>query len=190
MHKQSKNWPGVQYPLKIRKIWTFWLGGRCGDANTIGISSFNPRLTKGGLMQPPLRFSSGSSKTLKKVTKGIYLFYILCGHFHEKKLGVPPYPGVHGIFHVKHTLLFSQRVKIQLLSIHSKHMVLWPSGCTKLSSKILEHGIIFNILKSSLKFSMEKCTASGEDILFNNVNLATLKLWYASMKEWMVIWAG
>ena len=93
-----------------------------------------------------------------------------------------------GLFHVKRTLLFSQRVKIQLLPIHSKHMVLWPSGCTKLSSKILERGIIVNILKSSLKFSMEKCTASGEDILFNNVNLATLKLWYASMKEWMVIW--
>ena len=46
----------------------------------------------------------------------------------------------------------------------------------------------YNILKSSSKFSMEKCTASGEDILFNNVNLATLKLWYVSMKEWMVIW--
>ena len=95
---------------------------------------------------------------------------------------------VLGLFHIKRTLLFSQRVKIQLLPIHSKHMVLWPSGCTKLSSKILEHGIIINILKSSLKFSMEKCTASGEDILFNNVNLATMKLWYASMKEWMVIW--
>ena len=95
---------------------------------------------------------------------------------------------IHGLFHIKRTLLFSQRVKIQLLPIHSKHMVLWPSGCTKLSSKILEHGIIINILKSSLKFSMEKCTASGEDILFNNVNLATLKLWYASMKEKMVIW--
>ena len=77
------------------------------------------------------------------------------------------------------TLLVSQRVKIQLLPIHSKHMGLWPSGCTELGSKILERGIIVNILKSSLKFSMEKlCTASGEDILFNNVNLATLKLWY------------
>ena len=31
----------------------------------------NPRLTKGGLLQPPLRFFSGRSKTLKKVTKGI-----------------------------------------------------------------------------------------------------------------------
>ena len=28
-----------------------------------------------------------------------------------------------GLFHVKRTLLFSQRVKIQLLPIHSKHMV-------------------------------------------------------------------
>ena len=33
--------------------------------------SVNPRLTKGGLLQPPLWFFSGSSKTLKKVTKGI-----------------------------------------------------------------------------------------------------------------------
>ena len=49
---------------------------------------------------------------------------------------------VFGLFHIKHTLLFSQRVKIQLLPVHSKHMVLWPSGCTKLRSKILEHGII------------------------------------------------
>ena len=94
----------------------------------------------------------------------------------------------YGLFHIKCTLFFSQRVKIQLLPIHSKHVVLWPFGCTKLSSKILEHGIIVNILKSSLKFSMEKCTASGEDILFNDANLATLKLWYVSMKEWMVIW--
>ena len=31
---------------------------------------FNPRLTKGGFATP-LRFFSGSSKTLKKVTKGI-----------------------------------------------------------------------------------------------------------------------
>ena len=33
----------------------------------------NPRLTKGGgrLLQPPFRFFSGRSKTLKKVTKGI-----------------------------------------------------------------------------------------------------------------------
>ena len=47
-----------------------------------------PRLTNvGGLLQPPLRFFPGRSKTLKKVTKGIIgnLFYILCGHFHEKK---------------------------------------------------------------------------------------------------------
>ena len=37
--------------------------------------------------------------------------------------------------------------------------------CTKLSSKILERGIIVNILKSSLQFSMEKCMVNGEDIL-------------------------
>ena len=34
--------------------------------------SVNPCLT-GGLLQPPLRFFSSSSKTLKKVTKGIYV---------------------------------------------------------------------------------------------------------------------
>ena len=69
------------------------------------------------------------------------------------------------LFHVMCTLLVSQRVKIQLLPIHSKHMVLWPFGCTKLSSKILERQIIVNILKSSLQFSMEKCMVNGEDIL-------------------------
>ena len=38
----------------------------------IALMLFNPRLTKGGgLLQPPLRFFPGSSKTLKKVTKGI-----------------------------------------------------------------------------------------------------------------------
>ena len=40
-------------------------------------NQFNPRLTKGGgggnLLQPPLRFFPGRSKTLKKVTKGIYV---------------------------------------------------------------------------------------------------------------------
>ena len=49
---------------------------------------FIPRLTNvGGLSNPPYGFSPGRSKTLKKVTKGIIgnLFYILCGHFHEKK---------------------------------------------------------------------------------------------------------
>ena len=48
----------------------------------------------------------------------------------------------------KRTLLVSQRGKIQLLPIHSKHMVLCPIGCTctKLSSKILEREIIVNII--------------------------------------------
>ena len=43
----------------------------------------------GGLLQPHLRFFLDRSKTLKEVTKGIIgnLFYILCGHFHEKKWG-------------------------------------------------------------------------------------------------------
>ena len=49
------------------------------------ISNLYPRLTKGCGCNPPYS-SPGRSKTLKKVTKGIsYLFYILCGHFHEKK---------------------------------------------------------------------------------------------------------
>ena len=95
------------------------------------------------------------------------MILILSFAYIEKDVFWRNYKCCKGLFHVKRTLLFSQRVKIQLLPIHSKHMVLWPSGCTKLSSKILERGIIVNILKSSLKFSMEKCTASGEDILFN-----------------------
>ena len=33
--------------------------------------NFNPRLTKGGFLQPPLRFFPGRSQSLKKVTKGI-----------------------------------------------------------------------------------------------------------------------
>ena len=33
------------------------------------------------------QYVSTSPKTLN-------LFYILCGHFDENKLGVPPYPGV------------------------------------------------------------------------------------------------
>ena len=62
--------------------------------SNIGLTwAFLLTLVQGGVLQPPLRFFSGSSKTLKKVTKG-NLFYILCGHFHEKNLGVPPYPGV------------------------------------------------------------------------------------------------
>ena len=36
----------------------------------VGRKWLNPRLT-GGLLQPPLRFFPGCSKTLKKVTKGI-----------------------------------------------------------------------------------------------------------------------
>ena len=59
---------------------------------------FNPRLTNQlrGVVATPLRFFPGRSKTLKKITKGISVifFYILCGHFHENKMGVPPYPGV------------------------------------------------------------------------------------------------
>ena len=45
---------------------------------------------RGGIVATPLTvFSLGRSKTLKKVTKGIIgnLFYILCGHLHEKKWG-------------------------------------------------------------------------------------------------------
>ena len=56
------------------------------------ILTLNPRLTKGGCCNPPLLFFSGSSKESYQGHLG-NLFYILCGHFHEKKLGVPPYPG-------------------------------------------------------------------------------------------------
>ena len=56
----------------------------------------NPRLTKGGgLLQPPLTVFLRSLKNAKESYQGHLgnLFYILCGHFHEKKMGVPPYPG-------------------------------------------------------------------------------------------------
>ena len=43
------------------------------DESRDKVQSVNPRLTKGGLLQPPYGFFYGSSKTLKKVTKGIYV---------------------------------------------------------------------------------------------------------------------
>ena len=48
------------------------------------------------MVATPLRFSrAGHSKTLKKDLGHIgNLFYIICGRFDEKEMGVPPYPGV------------------------------------------------------------------------------------------------
>ena len=55
---------------------------------------FNPRLTK-GVVSTPLQFFSSSFKTLKESYQGHLgnLFYILCGHFHEKKIGGTTLPG-------------------------------------------------------------------------------------------------
>ena len=55
----------------------------------------NPRLTERGGCNP-LTVLSWSLKNAKESDLGHIgnLFYILCGHFDEKKIGVPPYPGV------------------------------------------------------------------------------------------------
>ena len=97
----------------------------------------------------------------------------------------------YGLFHVKCCTFSLTGVKIQLLPIHSKHMVLWPFGYTKLNSKILEREIIVNILKSSLKFSMEKYMVNGEDIFSkNSVTLTTSLLCYFSNWWFTVISIG
>ena len=61
------------------------------DQNDIlGVLSFNPRLTKGGWLQPPLHFPPGRSKMLKKVTKGIKViisFTSFAVIFMKKKIG-------------------------------------------------------------------------------------------------------
>ena len=55
----------------------------------------NPRLTKRGLLQPPLPFFfSGSSKTLKKVTKGIWVIsFTSFAVIFMKKIGGTTLPG-------------------------------------------------------------------------------------------------
>ena len=54
----------------------------------------NPRLTRG--VATPFTVFSRSLQNGKESDLGHIgnLFYILCGHFDENKLGVPPYPGV------------------------------------------------------------------------------------------------
>ena len=57
----------------------------------ITYNAINPRLTKGGCCNPLTVFPQ-SLQNAKESYQGHIgnLFYILCGHFHEKKLGVPP----------------------------------------------------------------------------------------------------
>ena len=60
-------------------------------------------------------------------------------------------------------------------------------GCTKLSSKILERESIINILKSSLKFSMEKCMVNGEDILLKQQKQHNFDHFIAVLLQQLVI---
>ena len=96
-----------------------------------------------------------------------------------------------GLFHLKRTLLVSQRVKIQLLpkfwQFIQNTWFLWPFGCTKLSSKILDCEIIVNILKSLLQFSMEKCMMNGEDILLKQQKQHNFDHFSAAILQQLVI---
>ena len=55
----------------------------------------NPRLTKGGSCNSPNGFPQ-SLQNAKESDLGhiANLFYILCGHFNDKKMGLPAYPGL------------------------------------------------------------------------------------------------
>ena len=59
--------------------------------STDEVGCLNPRPTKGGGWFP-LRFVSGLTKNAKESDPGHlgHLFYILCGHFDEKKPGGTP----------------------------------------------------------------------------------------------------
>ena len=55
----------------------------------------NPRLTKGDCSNPPSGFSPVALNAKESYQGHLgNLFYILCGHFHEKKNGGTTLPGV------------------------------------------------------------------------------------------------
>ena len=63
--------------------------------NPMCLKTHNSRLTR-GVATPLTGFFPRSLQNAKESDLGhniANLFYILCGHFDEKKMGVPPYPG-------------------------------------------------------------------------------------------------
>ena len=94
--KVKKNVKIEKFILKTKACGSFSSASMERAPQNYPKNCINPRLTKGGWLQPPLTVFSRSLQNAKESDLGHIsnLFYILCGHFDEKKLGVPPYPGV------------------------------------------------------------------------------------------------